>query len=149
MDQPDLTVDPARSQLNKENDFSFSRALEFSLARRVRTSRPKSLFGLATNALNVRNNKQQTTTSFYTITLNLVLYYSRAPIPHTAIRDDDGVHLRAYTVNLHSGSVPSLLDLTQNLHSDGVHRQESTGTGSVTLNDLIDQIMKCTLSAHD
>ena len=44
MDQPGKVANPARDQLNRENEY-FSvpvRALEFGVARRVRQSRPAS-----------------------------------------------------------------------------------------------------------
>ena len=43
-DQPGKVANPARGQLNRENDFFpvLVRAREFGLARRVRQSRPAS-----------------------------------------------------------------------------------------------------------
>ena len=44
MDQPGKVANPARGQLNRENEYSPVpvRALEFGLARRVQPSRPAS-----------------------------------------------------------------------------------------------------------
>ena len=44
MDQPGKAANPARGQLNRENEYSpvLVRALEFGLARRVQPARPAS-----------------------------------------------------------------------------------------------------------
>ena len=63
MDQPGKVTNPARSQLNREDEYSpiLVRAGEFGLARRVQPSRPASAC------------------SFSMLRLNLVLTYGIPP----------------------------------------------------------------------
>ena len=55
MDQPGKVANPARGQLNRENEFSSVpvRALEFGLARRVQPSRPASACSCSILRLNL------------------------------------------------------------------------------------------------
>ena len=84
MDQPGKVANPARGQLNRENDCSLSPfARDFDLARRIRPFRPASAC------------------SFPTLRLNLVLTHGIPPVFR------GGVHLfilPRYVI----GSVPSL-----------------------------------------
>ena len=55
MDQPGKVTNPARGQLNRENEYSPVpvRALEFGLARRVQPSRPASACSFSMLRLNL------------------------------------------------------------------------------------------------
>ena len=55
MDQPGKVDNPARGQLNRENEYSPVpvRALEFGLARRVQPSRPASACSFSILRLNL------------------------------------------------------------------------------------------------
>ena len=55
MDQPGKVANPARGQLNRENEYSPVpvRAWEFGLARRLQSSRPASAYSFSILGLNL------------------------------------------------------------------------------------------------
>ena len=110
MDQPGKVANPARDQLNRENEY-FSvpvRALEFGVARRVRQSRPASAC-------------PSQYSGWVWCLLTGFLPSSAAAFVHLFF-------------NRHTRSGQSrVYRVTQLLHTDGVHCRESAGTGSVNL----------------
>ena len=109
MDQPGKVANPARGQLNRENEYFpvRVRAREFGLARRFRQSRPASAC------------------SFSILGLNLVVTYGIPP------EFRGGVHL--FILNRHTPSGQSRVYRVTQLRTDGVHCRESAGTGPVNL----------------
>ena len=107
MDQPDKVANPARDQLNRENEHSPVpvRAREFGLVRRVQPSRPASAC------------------SSSILRLNLVLTYGISP------EFRGGVHL--FIQNRHTPSGQSRVYRVTQLRTDGVHCRASTGTRPV------------------
>ena len=112
MDQPGKVANPARGQLNRENEYFpiRVRAWEFGLAKRFWQSRPASAC------------------SFSILMLNLVLTYGVPPEFH------GGVPL--FILNRHTPSGQSRVYQVTQLHTDGVHCRESAGTGPVNLKVL-------------
>ena len=106
MDQPGTVANPARGQLNRENEYSpvLVRAREFGLARRVRPSRLASAC------------------SFSILRVNLVLAHG---IPAD-------FHGGVYLLKPPYAGQSRVYRVTQ-LRTDGVHCRESAGTGPVVL----------------
>ena len=106
-DQPGKVANPARDQLNRENeDFPVRvRTREFDLARRVRQSRVSLLISI--------------------LRLNLVLIYGIPP------QFRGGVHL--FISNHHTPSGQSRVHRVTQLRTDGVYCRESAGIGPVNL----------------
>ena len=104
------SMDPARGQLNRENECfpDRVRAWKSDLARRVRQSRPASACLLIS-----------------ILELNLVLTYG---IPPEFLL---GVHL--FILNRHTPSGQSRVYRVTQLRTDGVHCRESAGTGPLNL----------------
>ena len=107
MDQPGKVANPARGQLNRENEYFpvRVRASELGLARRFRQPRPASAC------------------SFAILSLNLVLPYGIPP------KFRGGVHL--VFLNRHTPSGQSRVYRVTHLRTDDVHYRESAGTGPV------------------
>ena len=68
MDQPGKVANPARDQLNRENEHFpvLVRALEFGIARRVRPSRPASACSLSILRLNLVEKQRNKNCFFLT-----------------------------------------------------------------------------------
>ena len=134
MDQPGKVANPARGQLNRENEHSpvSVSAWEYGLARRVQPSRPASVC------------------SFSILRLNLVLTHGIPP----DFRGGPFIYLKRHTPSSQS----RVYRVTQ-LRTDGVHCRESTGTGPVVpkvvsvtgaaiLQATMDQLMCASLFPH-
>ena len=106
MDQPGKVANPARGQLNRENEHSPVpvRAWEFGLARRVQPSRPASACS-----------------SPYSGWIWCLL------------TDSSRVPRRRPLWNRHTPSGQSRVYRVTQLRTDGVHCRESAGTGPVNL----------------
>ena len=112
MDQSGKVANPARGQLNTENEYFPDpvRAQEFGLARRIWPPRPVSAYY-----------------SFSIFKVNLVLTY---------VRDSSRFsRRRPFIINLnrHTPSGQSRVYRVTQLRTDGVHFRESAGTGSGVL----------------
>ena len=105
MDQPGKAANPARGQLNRENEYFPVpvRDWEFGLGRRVRPSRPASACSISTLRLNVE-------LSHLPVSAAAAIYLYRQP----------------------SSGQSRVFQVTQ-LRVDGVHFRESAGTGPVVL----------------
>ena len=108
MDQPGKVANPARGQLNRENEYFpvRVRAWEFGLTRRVRLFRPASVAHLHTRAKS-----------------------------GAYLRGSFRVPRRRpfFYLNRHTPSGQSRVYRVAHLRTDGVHCRESTGTGAVNI----------------
>ena len=102
MDQPSKVANPARGQLNRENEYSpvSARAWEIGLATRVQPSRPASAC------------------QFSILRLKLVLTHGIPP----------DFRLAPIYLNRHTPSGQSRVDRVTQLRIDGIHCRESAGT---------------------
>ena len=109
MDQPGEVANPARGQLNRENEYSSVRVSCLRIWSRETVSAVPSRVSLLISILR----------------LNLVLTYGIPP------EFRGGVHI--FILNRHTPSGQSQVYRVTQLRTDGVHRRESAGTGPVNL----------------
>ena len=109
MDQPGKVANPARGQLNRENEYSpFPRACLRIWSRETGSAVPSRVSLLIS-----------------ILRLNLVLTYGIPP------EFRGGVHI--FILNRHTPSGQSRVYRVTQLRTDGVHCRESAGTGPVNL----------------